>query len=138
MATPILPARQLATKTETSISITLDTNTCYRESKFPEGHHSRACHIGLAALDPRICAHCTWYGQVVKKPVAKLTGEHRLALLVFLKQMQRDGVPGIQEADPPRPELPPTSASASGLFARLWERVNARFDLVREGEDAAA
>ena len=135
-APPAAARRPEQTKDEPSIAITLETNTCYRESKFPEGHPARACHIGLAALDPLICAHCTWYGNVAKKQVAKLTGEHRTALVDFLKKLRDDGVPGIKEAEPPRPELRP-SPPAKGFLARLLTRVNERFDLVREGEDAA-
>ncbi len=97
MDTPVATKQKSATRTETSIAITLDTNTCYRESKFPEGHPARVCHVGLVELDPLICAHCTWYGNVVKKQVAKLTGAHRVAMINFLKKLRDEGVPEIAE-----------------------------------------
>ena len=103
MDTPAPATAPAQTKTETSISISLDTNTCYRESKFPEGNPGRACHVGLVELDHAIYAHCTWYGSVVKKPVAKLTGGHRLAMVEFLKKLRDDGVPGIASEETPAP-----------------------------------
>ncbi len=122
-----------ATKAETAIVISLDTNTCYRESKFPDGHPARACHVGLVELDPLICAHCTWYGNVAKRQVARLTGEHRFAMIAFLKKLRDEGVPGV--AAEQRPEMPPKPPP--GFVARMWKSLNDRFDLVREGEDAA-
>ncbi|MBS3927811.1 MAG: hypothetical protein KGZ65_04385 [Sphingomonadales bacterium] len=97
---PAAACRPAKTKAETAITITLETNTCYRESKFPAGHPARECHVGLAALDPLICSHCTWYGAVAKKQMAKLTGEHRVALVTFLKRLQQDGVPGVDAHEP--------------------------------------
>lgn len=109
------PARRGAPlKSETAVVITIETNSCYRESKFPEGHKERVCHVGLPALEHSICSHCTWYGAVQKKAVAKLTGEHRVALIDFLKKIRDEGVPGIrdeEEAVPPQ-----------GWFARLKAR----------------
>ncbi len=116
--TPPATRRAAPTKSETAVVITLETNSCYRESKFPEGHKERACHIGLAALDASICTHCTWYGQVIKKPVAKLTGEHRIALLDFLKKIRDEGVPGIAPEEAPAP-IPPRA----GFFLRLLARI---------------
>ncbi len=110
MDTPSAEKRVAQTKTETSLVITLDTNTCYRESKFPNGHPARACHVGLIELDPLICAHCTWYGNIQKKQVAKITGAHRVAMVEFLKKLRDEGVPGIA------PEVP------DGWIARLKAR----------------
>lgn len=67
-------ARAPITKATRSLVITLVTKLCYRESKFPQGHPQRACHVGLVDLDPLICTHCTWYGSAGDKPVAVITG----------------------------------------------------------------
>lgn len=111
MDTLTATVRPPQTKTETSLVITLDTNTCYRESKFPDGHPARACHVGLVELDHLICVHCTWYGNVQKKQVAKLTGGHRVALVEFLKKSRDGGVPGIEAEEKPK-----------GWVARLMAR----------------
>jgi len=84
------PAAPTFPKDQRVMLITMETKLCYREHKHPEGHPERKCHIGLEALEPRVCRHCNWYGTANKKSLASMTDETIPKMLAAMQRVQEE------------------------------------------------